>query len=305
MDDETPHVSASDGFRCHCPEARWKETCRPRLPLPFVGICTVILALLVAAVGVPAGVLAVTIWNRGHPEPGTDHRKAGPAGDAPPFSAQSVVAAKSYIAFAFDQGMTSEAGWDASARMRAAAIRVDTEARLARRDIRLVMGLGRWREDLGRLQDLMVRVAEVATGGGTWAGHEMERNDLELEEQLLAPHGEALGGADGFDPGSPTAPLDGESSRSDTWNEVLQAMEKLAGRLREEDRPGDYWLSLLPDILADFRGVHKSMTESFAGIPDEDAALAVTCYLTGYLESLSCHFPELEESSGSSEAPDE
>lgn len=305
MDDETPHVSASDGFRGRRPEIRWKESCRPRLPLPFVGVCTVILALIVAAVGVPAGLLAVSIWNRGHPEPGTDHRVAGPAGDAPPFSAQSVIASKSHIAFAFDRGMTSEAGWDASARMRAAAIRVDTESRLARRDIRLVMGLSRWREDLDRLQDLMVSVGEVATGGGTWAGHEMERNGLELEVQLLAPYGEALGSADEWDPMPPTAPSDGESSRSDTWNEVLQAMEKLAGRLREENRPGDYWLSLLPEILEDFRGLHKSMAESFAGIPDEDAALAVTFYLTSYLESLSCHFPELEENSGSGDVPDE
>ena len=303
MDEKPPHVSARDGFRGRCPEIRWKESCRPRLPLPFTGICTAILFMLGVAVGIPAALLAVSIWGRDHREP-VPNASVGPAGDPHPFSARSVMDAKSSISHAFDQGMMSEAGWDASARIRTAAIRVDTESRLARRDIRLVMGLARWREDLGRLQDLMVRVAEVATGGGTWAGHEMERNDLELEEQLLAPHGEALGSADGFDPAPPTAPLDGESSRSDTWNEVLLAMEKLSGRLREEDRPGDYWLSLLPDILADFRGLHTSMTESFAGIPDEDAALAVTCYLTGYLESLSCHFPELEENSGSGDTPD-
>lgn len=51
----------------------------------------------------------------------------------------------------------------------------------------------------------------------------------------------------------------------------------------------------LPGILKEARDLHESMAGPLGKIRDEDAALAVKCYLTGYLDRLADHFPGADD----------
>ncbi len=291
MDNDPLQTSCPEEFRPRAPEAVWRETCRPPLPLPFRAVFSAALVLLGVVLGMATllGLLA-----------GRRPAEAPPPVSAaevavPPRSARAVLAAKSHFVLGFEQGMASEAGWDLCARMKAEAIRLETESRLAGSDMLMVIRLAEWRRQLGSFQDLMVELAEVATHGGTWAGHEMDRNDLDLEESLLAPHARALGEVDGLETTNEPVPLDVQKSRTETWNEVWDGFESSATRLRKAGQRGDFWIEQLPGILKEARDLHESMAGPFGEIRDEDAALAVKCYLTGYLDRLADHFPGADD----------
>lgn len=284
--------------------AEWRETCRPRVPLPFKPVFTAVLVLLGLALGLPA--LLERIASR----PVADRPPVPPAAavrtaeEPAPRSARAVLAAKSPFVYGIDQGLASEAGWDLCARMKAEAIRLETENRLARTDLLLVLRLAEWRRQLGRFQDLIVELAEVAHGGGTWAGHETDRNDLGLEELLLAPHALALGEVDGLGTeAEPVAPAVAQA-RLEMWQKVWQTFESRAATLRDADQVGEFWKEQLPWILKEARELHDSLAGSVTRIRDADAAAAVTRYLTGYLDSLAEGFPGTRSDSAA-EAPAE
>ena len=100
-------------------------------------------------------------------------------------------------------GDPSEAGQDRAAVLWAAAKRLETENKLARKDMKMVLVLNGWRHVLDRWQDTLLEVGYFQAGGGSMWGHDSARNDATLEE-FLAAHAEALGKTT-EEPGQPKA----------------------------------------------------------------------------------------------------
>jgi hypothetical protein len=77
-----------------------------------------------------------------------------------------------------------EAGEDQACRLFAAAKRLETENRLAQKDLAQVLELDYWRRTLSECIDGFCSLAYGINGGGTMYSHAASRNDAELEEAL-------------------------------------------------------------------------------------------------------------------------
>jgi len=74
-----------------------------------------------------------------------------------------------------------EAGEDQAARIYAAAKRLETENKLAQRDVEQILELGYWRKVLNDCTDGFCMTAYGINGGGSMYSHAANRNDADLE----------------------------------------------------------------------------------------------------------------------------
>lgn len=177
--------------------------------------------------------------------------------------------------------MTSEAGMDQQAQKEAETIRFETEQRLAQTDEIMIWRLDDWRQPLATLQDMMVQLAGVGTGGGTWVGHEMQRNDLTLEENLLSLHADALA-ADSYASSLP----DASRTRAKAWQSLWAGFETTAETLRASPEIDDIWKSHLDSTLKEARTAHDSLAVMLGSLKDDEAAQAVIEFSEGYFSEL-------------------
>ncbi len=80
-----------------------------------------------------------------------------------------------------DKVQGGEAGMDRACEMFAAAKRIETETKLAKRDLALVTELAGWRTLLDSTNDACCSLAYAMNGGGTLYAHAQARNDADLE----------------------------------------------------------------------------------------------------------------------------
>lgn len=183
-------------------EQKWNERCEPE-NLPSLSLPSAVIGF-VAGLGcaILLGVFARSL----------DNHSSAARDDLPQPCPQDVAMDNEDASDTEDIGfMTSEAGMDQHAQEEAEKLRFETEQHLAQTDEILIWRLDDWRQPLSTFQDMMVQLAGVGTGGGTWVGHEMQRNDPTLEADLLAPHADALAANPSGEP-SPVS-LDPEAAR--------------------------------------------------------------------------------------------
>ena len=179
--------------------------------------------------------------------------------------------------------MMSEAGMDHHAQEQAEKIRHETERRLAQIDEIMVWRLDDWRQPLATLQDMMVQLAGVGTGGGTWVGHEMQRNDLKLEADLLEPHAEALAGNSFPEPSTELANPETAQQRTKDWQLLWTEFETTAETLRESPGTDRIWKEHLVSTLNEARKAHGSLAMMLGNLENEVAAQAVIQFYGDYL----------------------
>lgn len=249
-------------------EKIWNESCKPR-PMPQ-------LSLPSALIGFMAGAGCVVLFI-GLARPGKDGVSSAREQAPLPCPADvSVDDGEEDLEF-----MMSEAGMDKHARDQAEAIRGETERRLAEIDGIMIRRLDDWRQPLATLQDMMVELAGVGTGGGTWVGHEMQRNDLTLEEDLLRPNAEAL--ATKQSDGPPATPADPEAmARAKEWEALWTDFESLADSLRAAPEIDDVWKSHLDSTLQEARKAHELLATRLGTLRDGTAAQAVIDFYQDY-----------------------
>ncbi len=194
-----------------------------------------------------------------------------------------------------EDDFVSEAGEDNNAAMAAAAWQLDTDYKLSQIDMLRVWNLNnRWRPALDELQNTMIGLAGLATGGGTWVGHEICRNDLTLESGLIAPHAMALseGEADeDEDPGAAAGSLRRREARTAQWEALWRRIEETANkRIRLSGDLDDIWKDRLDEVLEEVRRAHQALLPQLCGLADERAAQAVIQYYDRYFTD---NFPDM------------
>ncbi|MCX6873826.1 MAG: hypothetical protein NTW21_08455 [Verrucomicrobia bacterium] len=271
-------------------EVLWHETCRPgglpclRLPPALVWVvfgCGA--ALLAQALLVARGSPPILARAPVAPAPMAIRQPPGPR------STQALLGADDPYAHAIKHGMYGEAGWDLCAQLTSAARRVETEHRLAQSDVMMVLKLDEWREPLADFLDLIVEAAGVGTSGGTWVGHESNRNDLNLESELLGVYAETLCAVRPDD--APSRPADPEElrKRTDEWQILWVRFEAMVRNLRQglpkEDPFSGYWKQKLRRIQREALRVHGSLSVMLGNLEDDATAAAVTDFCSGYLSA--------------------
>lgn len=251
----------------------WHERCEPG-SLPCLSMPSAVLGF-VAGLGCAISLGFCGRW--------LDTRSSAAPDVLVPPCPQDVAAAYEQQADAEDLGfMTSEAGMDQHAREEAEKIRLATEQHLAQTDEISVWRLDDWRQPLGTFQDMIIQLAGVATGGGTWAGHEMRRNDLTLEADLLSLHAEALSTDPSAAPPPKAADRHASRRRAMAWQSLWSDVESTAETLRASPDIDDNWKIHLDSSLNEARKAHRTLGVMLEKLADAKAAQAVIDYCQDY-----------------------
>lgn len=163
-------------------------------------------------------------------------------------------------------GDGSEAGQDRAARMWAAAKRLETENRLAKKDVGKVLRLDGWRRALERWQSLQLETFAREAGGGTMWGHLASRDDVTLE-RFLAEHAEGLTADDADEVEAAGLDLLGPSMKR------LDAAEKM---IKEFGMPGFD----RKDLEQRLTRSQQELSWMTGALADADARRAVTEWIT-------------------------
>lgn len=258
------------------PATWWHETCRPEWPPRF--------NLLSVGMGFMAGfAAALAVWPDPDGVPPPAPIAAVAAAAERPFIAgprSSAVLLGRVAGPAGADEFPSEMADDDLAQWQAAAWRLQTESLLAATDIVRTWHLEAWREPLGLYQDAIVNVARLASAGGSWARHELLRNDLALERDLLAGHAAVLSA----DPegGTEADPTERER-RALRWASLWRQVETTADvRIRSAAGLEEAWKERLDPALAELREVHEELSALLLDLPDGRTADAVMDFCGGY-----------------------
>ncbi len=140
----------------------------------------------------------------------------------------------------------------------------------------------------------MVQLAGVGTGGGTWVGHAMQRNDLTLEADLLAPHADALSAEPSPKPVDP----DATRQRAKAWQSLWTEFESTAETLRASPEIDDIWKNHLDSALKEARTAHDSLAVMLGNLKDDKASQALIGFCDGYFSELRDMFQHDDPEAG-------
>ncbi len=257
-------------------ERNWNERCEPgflpclSLPSAAIGFvagmgCAILLGILVIAFDT-------------HPSAARD--------DFPPPCPQDVAVEDDKTSAMEDPAfVSSEGGMDQYAQEQAEKLRHETEQRLAQSEETMILRLDDWRQPLSIFQDMMVEMAGVGTGGGCWVGHEIQRNDLTLETNLLEPYAEELAAKPSAEPSPKPGDQETARQRAKDWQTLWTKFESTAETLRNSPEIDEIWKKHLISTLNEAREAHGSLAVMIGNLEDDLAAQAVIDFCS---ESLSC-----------------
>ena len=189
-----------------------------------------------------------------------------------------------------ENALVSEAEDDNNASMAAGAWQLDTDHKLSQIDMLRVWNLNnRWRPPLNEFQDSLIGLAGLATRGGSWVSHEMCRNDLTLESELIAPHALALSEGEPDDDLTAGVSTPQHEARVAQWEALWRKIEKSADeQVRSSEDLENFWKSGLDETLKHVRRAHQALLPLICDLADESAAQAVIRYFDRYF---SDNFP--------------
>jgi len=261
-------------------EKLWREACRPGdgakynlMPIGLFALAGSFLwLLLLASVSKPASNIAPVS------PPATPHALPGPR------SAAVLLGRVAPPGGANELEWVSEAEDDSTAAMAAGAWQLDTDYRLSQLDMRRVWNLNnRWRPPLNEFQDTLIGLASLASRGGSWVGHELCRNDLTLESELIAPQAMALSASVPDDDPTAGTGTPQHVERAAQWEALWRKIHASAdAHVRASADLEDFWKSRLDDVLEHVRKAHQALLPLFCDMADDLAAQAVVRYFDQY-----------------------
>jgi hypothetical protein len=286
-----PDFSSANVRRSH-KESLWNESCIPGKP-PALSLSSVMILLVLGIVIV--SMLSMLLSDKSaHPatsqtnpeltdSESTQKARAGSDNENPEIRDNDNDSLD-------DLSFTSEAGLDQREQRRAEACRYKTEQRLAQINEIMIWRLDDWRQPLSTFQDMIVQLSGVGTGGGTWVGHAMCRNDFELETELLESHAEALAARRSEGTSSKAVDPKEKRKRAADWQAVWTRYESMAEALRISVEVDEIWKSHLAQTLDEARYAHQTLTGLLDRLEDAEAAWAVIDYCDQYLSTTTQTF---------------
>lgn len=269
-------------------ETLWHESCIPGKP-PALSLSSVVLGFILL-IGVVSMLTTGSPDRRARPashQVVPDPPDAGAPPEEPAGNENEIPDTADSLN---DLGFTSEAGLDQREQKRAEACREKTEQRLARIDETMILRLDDWRQPLATFQDMIVQLAGVGTGGGTWVGHAMCRNDLELEAELLEPHAETLAAPSSDSTSPKTADPEEKHKRAADWQAVRTRFESMAGALRSSIEVDEVWKEPLEQSVNGAMRAHETIAVLLDQLEDAAAAQAVIDFCDQYLSTTTQTF---------------
>jgi hypothetical protein len=113
----------------------------------------------------------------------------------------------------------------------------------------------------------------------------MQRNDLTLEADLLAPHADALSAGLSAEPSPKPVGPDATRQRAKAWRSLWTEFESTAEALRASHEIDDIWKTHLDSTLKEARTAHDSLAVMLGNLKDEGAAQAVIDFSAVYFST--------------------
>lgn len=257
---QTPHVhrqgGAFSGLRVRRRnKAIWQERCIPQRGMTAEN-------LIWASIGFIAGISVIVFVTAASVRPASTADETAPGvrneggSTSHPLAKASLM--RRVVGGEPDEVLLSEREEDSVTEWACAAWRLDTEAKLGADDMSRIQRLEPWRLRLGEYLDSVVLLARLETGGGSWADHELRRNDLACE-RFLALHAFALTETPAEKAGTAEPIPNQDDAVATDWKGLADEISKAAVPRIQTPEADPFWEEKLEGELENVSATHAAL----------------------------------------------